>query len=204
MENKFKAKLKRRGKEMYIKYFFNNNDIIDNIIKQYDNKEIINESNCTTIFNISDSYIPQMYELIKYYPNKLKEIRNINDSVINSLYQIYGETIDIMNRNNMGKNVRGKISDSANRRAKEKNIVCTITNEDILLVKECPYLKIPIEYGNSKVTNNSASIDKIIPELGYIKDNIQIISMLANTMKSNANTEQLITFSKNVLKKYLL
>jgi hypothetical protein len=41
-------------------------------------------------------------------------------------------------------------------------------------------------------------LDKIIPELGYVKGNVRIISTLANTMKSNAIKDQLLTFAKNI------
>jgi hypothetical protein len=41
-------------------------------------------------------------------------------------------------------------------------------------------------------------LDKIIPELGYVKGNVRIISTLANTMKSNATKDQLLTFAKNI------
>lgn len=48
----------------------------------------------------------------------------------------------------------------------------------------------------------SPSLDKIIPSLGYVKGNIQVISLLANKMKTSATIEQLRIFSKNVLKMY--
>jgi uncharacterized protein YlxP (DUF503 family) len=203
MENKYKAKLKRRGKEVYRKYFFNPNHIISEIIKQIDNKNEVNENLCQVVFNVSDSYTNKIYELIKYYPNKLKEIKFIDEKIVDELYEKYGVTIDIMNKNYNGiKNVRGKICESANKRAKEKNILFNITNEDIILVATCPLLNIPLEYGNNLTTKYSASIDRIDNTKGYTKDNIQILSMLANSMKSSATFTELITFSKNILKLY--
>ena len=35
---------------------------------------------------------------------------------------------------------------------------------------------------------------------GYIKENVQVLSKLANTMKSNATLEELVVFSENVIK----
>jgi hypothetical protein len=203
MENKIKKKLKRRGNKLYQTYFFNPDNIINEIINQIDNNEIINENNCETVFNISDKNIPLVYELISYYPKKLKELKYINDETINELYKVYGETISIIKENRDGRtNVRGKITNSALSRAKLYNLPCDIISEDIILVRTCKYLNIPIQYGNSSSANNSPSIDKINPNLGYVKGNIEIISMLANNMKSSATIEELLTFSKNVLKIY--
>ena len=202
MEDKVKQKLKRRGEWIYKRYQFNPSNVIEKIIKQYDNEEPINEELCNVIFDIPIELDTQRYELIMYYPNKLKEIKYITEQVINDLYIEYGETINIMKDTKSLRNVRGKLCNSAKDRARIYNIPCNITSEDIVLVKECPFLNIPLEYGNIKPTNYSASLDKINPELGYIKGNIQVISMLANSMKSSANTEQLIRFSKNILERY--
>lgn len=196
-----KLKLKRRGKELYNKYFFNSENIINLIVKQYDNKQIIDDSICSVVFNTIHTTKEQIYELILYYPNKLKEKKIIDDNFVNELYFKYGNTINIM-KNIKGVNVRGKICNIARTRAKENNIEFNIISEDIILTEYCKYLKKPLIYGNNKACKYSASIDRINPKKGYIKDNIEIISMLANTMKNNASIEELKTFSNSILELY--
>ena len=85
--------------------------------------------------------------------------------------------------------------------AKRKNLEFNLTIEDIVIPELCPYLGVPIttEYGNGRHPTN-ASIDRINPALGYVKGNIQIISFMANTMKSAATREQLLTFAHNIIK----
>ena len=86
---------------------------------------------------------------------------------------------------------------NAKTRAKKQGVPFEITVEDICIPNVCPYLGIKIEPFSEW---NYPSLDKIIPELGYVKGNIQVISNLANTMKSSASIEQSICFAENVLK----
>ena len=88
------------------------------------------------------------------------------------------------------------------KRCRENGICCDIkTYKEIEIPTHCPHLNIELVYDGSR-GKNAASIDKIIPELGYTKGNIQIISMLANQMKSNATIEELLTFSQSINKLY--
>lgn len=202
MKNPAKLKLKRRGKGLYIKYFYNDEQLLEELIKEYDNNLPINEEKLSVIFNVPEDKINQIYELISYYPKKLKEIKYITLNAMNSLYEKYGDTIQIMKEANSVSNVRGKMMNGAKHRSLIYDIPFNIDAEDIVLNKECPILKIPLTYGNNSATKSSPSLDRIIPELGYVKGNIQVISMLANTMKSNATKDELLTFSNSMLEIY--
>ena len=83
--------------------------------------------------------------------------------------------------------------------AKTKGLEFTIEQKDIQIPTHCPYLniKLTLELGKGRVESNM-SLDRIDSTKGYIKDNIQVISDLANRMKQNATIEQLKTFAKNI------
>ena len=59
---------------------------------------------------------------------------------------------------------------------------------------KCPALKIKMKKGQSNGggSYNSPSIDRIVPELGYIKGNIHWVSKLANNIMSSATPDQVI------------
>ena len=67
---------------------------------------------------------------------------------------------------------------------------------DIHIPEYCPVLNIKIEVAVNGAEDYSPSLDKIVPNLGYTKGNIQVISNLANLMKSSASLEQLVLFSE--------
>lgn len=85
-------------------------------------------------------------------------------------------------------------------RAAKCNLPFNLELSDIVIPKICPLLEIPIIIGTKEDYRQSPSIDKIIPELGYVKGNVRIISMMANTMKNSANKELLRIFAKNIVK----
>lgn len=93
---------------------------------------------------------------------------------------------------------------AARRRAKNLGIECTITDKDIVVPTHCPILGIELAItrprGDSR--RDIASLDRIDPTKGYTKDNIEVISWLANTMKNNATPELLVKFSKEILRRY--
>jgi hypothetical protein len=95
-----------------------------------------------------------------------------------------------------------KLLHGATRRAKERGVPCTITVHDIKVPDTCPILGIKLVNGRGKKEHGSYSLDRIVPELGYVVGNIIVMSDLANTMKNVANKEMLLRFCKNAPKIY--
>lgn len=93
---------------------------------------------------------------------------------------------------------------AAKKRAKEHNLPFNLEENDIIIPLYCPYLGIKLsttsQRGDSR--ENVCSLDKIVPNLGYVKGNVEVISHLANTMKSNATKEQLLKFANEIQRRY--
>lgn len=80
----------------------------------------------------------------------------------------------------------------ARQRAKKHGIACTITLADIFVPETCPLLGIPLFVStDGHSLPNSPSLDRIRPELGYVAGNVWVVSHRANSIKSNATTEEL-------------
>jgi hypothetical protein len=81
----------------------------------------------------------------------------------------------------------------AKQRAKEKGLSFDIEKKDIVIPAFCPVLGIPLKsnFGGRGGNDFSPSLDRIFPELGYVKGNIVVISKKANAIKSNATAEEI-------------
>lgn len=58
----------------------------------------------------------------------------------------------------------------------------------------CPVLGFTLDYGPKRLglrVDNSPSLDRLIPRLGYVKGNIAVISWRANRLRSDATAEEL-------------
>lgn len=80
---------------------------------------------------------------------------------------------------------------SARTRAKSKGIPFNIEVQDLVLPAFCPVLGIPLKVGAGTVSDNSPTIDRMDPARGYIRNNVAVISMRANRIKSNATLKEL-------------
>lgn len=76
----------------------------------------------------------------------------------------------------------------AGKRAKERNLPYDLELSDIVIPDHCPLLGIPLVRDFSD-RNASPSLDRVIPEKGYVKENVRVISMKANRMKQDVSLE---------------
>ena len=85
------------------------------------------------------------------------------------------------------------LMERARNRAKVKGILFTIEYTDVVIPDVCPILGIPLfRNEGGKPSANSPSLDRVIPELGYVPGNICVISHRANTIKNDATAEELL------------
>jgi hypothetical protein len=82
----------------------------------------------------------------------------------------------------------------AKHRAIKKGIEFSLIESDIIIPDLCPIMKQPMTSKRYR-----PSIDRINPSKGYTKDNIRIISSLANSMKWDSTKEELIQFCNSIL-----
>lgn len=103
----------------------------------------------------------------------------------------------------LGEHQEVRLYNSCKINAKNRNIPFTLKLEDIEIPERCPLLGIKLTniMGKGRQQTN-ASIDRIDSSKGYSKDNIQIISDLANRMKQEATPEQLLEFAHNIIYLY--
>lgn len=150
-----------------------------------------------------DKIYPCQKELQKEKQKKYRERnreRNIDYS--KTYYKVNKNEILAKQKISKRRNKELVLWRSAKERSAKQGISFTIKVEDIIIPDVCPILKIPLFVQGGKVGPNSPSLDRIIPDKGYIPENIQVISYLANTMKNNATPEQLLNFAKWVLDEY--
>ena len=84
------------------------------------------------------------------------------------------------------------------------NIPFTIEFSQIEQPTHCPILGSVLNYGWSgegRRDNNKATIDKVIPKLGYVPGNVYVISWRANKLKSDMSLEELEKIMKYIKEK---
>jgi hypothetical protein len=85
---------------------------------------------------------------------------------------------------------------NAKMRAARAGVPFDITVEDILAAwpadGRCPALGIPLVKGIGQSGYESPTLDRIVPELGYVKGNIAVLSARANLIKNDATAGEVL------------
>lgn len=105
-------------------------------------------------------------------------------------YQENREAILERERERASRFPQSKMWKNAKNRARQAGIPFRIEEKDIVIPEVCPILGIPIVRKGKEKSDNSPSLDRIIPELGYVEGNIAVISDRANTIKNNGTWEE--------------
>lgn len=79
---------------------------------------------------------------------------------------------------------------SARKRSEKADIPFTIQWTDIVIPEICPVFGLKLKKNEGIHRDDSPSLDKKIPELGYIPGNIAVISWRANRLKSTMTVEE--------------
>lgn len=98
-------------------------------------------------------------------------------------------------------NVKGKRRDPighmlkiAKKRADDKGVPFDIEPSDLTMPDVCPVLGIEFKWGFGKMgwrNMHSPSLDRIKPQLGYVRGNVRVISIRANHIKGNATISEM-------------
>jgi|SRR5665213_2873715 len=79
----------------------------------------------------------------------------------------------------------------AKTRAKRDHLPFNIEYTDIVIPVSCPVLGMKLKRNINIPGDDSPSVDKLIPERGYVKGNICVISFKANSIKRDATRDEL-------------
>jgi hypothetical protein len=92
------------------------------------------------------------------------------------------------------KQLWSQLKASAKRRGIPFNLTPTDIDE-IGIPVTCPILGMPLYFHKGKAKQDSISFDRIDSTKGYTKDNVIIISLRANQLKSNGSIEEIESIS---------
>ena len=112
------------------------------------------------------------------------------------------ERFSAMYHRHRAENPREYLVNHARIRAKKLNLAFNLTADDIVIPEFCPVLGMRLEWTRKQraaANRSSPSIDRIVPQLGYVRGNIKIISNRANHLKNNATPDELIRVANYAL-----
>lgn len=98
--------------------------------------------------------------------------------------------------------VRKKLANNlavAANKCKEQGIPFDLTVDDLMPAPlQCPVLDIKFDWykDGRGASDESPSIDRLVPELGYVPGNVAVISYRANRIKSDGNLDEIVRVAR--------
>lgn len=120
--------------------------------------------------------------------------------ILKATYPEYKERYKKLSKESYRRNFIHNMVSKAKQRAKKYGYEFNIENSDIQIPELCPILEVSFVLGDKGNYEYTPTIDRIDNTKGYTKDNIQIITKKANSMKNSASIQELKTFCKNILR----
>lgn len=81
----------------------------------------------------------------------------------------------------------------AKRRAQKAELPFSITLSDVVIPDLCPVFGVPLQVATGAPCGaaNSPSIDRLIPDIGYVPGNVRVISWRASDLKRDATMDEI-------------
>lgn len=98
---------------------------------------------------------------------------------------------ELWRKHNNNRTPESKLFAWAKHRAKVDNLPFSISLSDIVIPEFCPVLGVRLKIGHGKCHSTSPTLDRFVPESGYVVGNISVISLKANNIKSNGTISEL-------------
>lgn len=129
-----------------------------------------------------------------YYKKHYKPVKDMGEEELIAYKEQVKKAVERNRQNRIG-NTAAYLCKLAENRSKKQGIDFDITEHDIIVPKICPVLGIELCLTNTRIQDNSPSLDRIDPTKGYVKNNVMVMSFLANSMKRTADAEKLLKFA---------
>ena len=75
-------------------------------------------------------------------------------------------------------------------RAKKKTVPFNVDSSQVETPTTCPALGVPLTYLSREADPFGASLDRLVPSLGYVGGNVRVISRRANAMKNDGTLDE--------------
>jgi hypothetical protein len=129
-----------------------------------------------------------------YHDNKEKVLENVK-----SYRDANRPLIQQKGKEYYRRKLKNRLLNAARARARKYGYDFDLTVDDIIMPKYCPLLGIEMFVTESRKgkKHSSFSLDRIDSSKGYVKGNVWVISMMANSMKSDSNYEDFKKMADN-------